>query len=148
MAPPSRWLPRRKFKSLVKKAELVENRWKTKTRKLRWTPSAKDRKGCPGIQGDASLSVMIHEIEIGDNGQKPYLVTSLTEDALSVADRYRHRYDVETDIKEIKVALDTENIRGKSPEMVLKELYTSLIITHISQRSRNNFRKSNVAITS
>ena len=116
-----------RFKSLVKKAELVENRWKTKTWKLRWTPSAKDRKGCPGIQGDASVSVMIHEIEIGDNGQKLYLVTSLTEDALSVADRYRHRYDVETDIREIKVALDTENIRGKSPEMVLKELYTSLI---------------------
>jgi hypothetical protein len=72
------------------------------------------------------MHVMIHEIEIGDNGEKLYLVTTLEEDSYSLADRYRHRYDVETDIKEVKVALDTENIRAKSKEMVLKELYTSL----------------------
>lgn len=116
-----------RFKSMIKNAELIEKRWKSSSWKLRWVPSAKDRKGCPGLRGDSSLSVMIHEIEIGENGQKLYLVTSLKEDAHTLASRYQRRYDVETDIKEIKIALNTENIRAHSPEMVMKELYTSLI---------------------
>lgn len=120
-------LTTQRFKSLIKHAELVQERWKKRVWKLRWVPTAKDRKGCPGIGKDDALHVTIHEIEIGSNGEKLYLVTSLSEDSETLADRYRCRYDVETDIKEIKVVLDTENIRAKSKEMVLKELYTSLI---------------------
>jgi hypothetical protein len=119
-------LTKSRFDSLTKKATLVENRWKYKVWKLNWQPTARDRKGCPHIPADAGVHVMIHEIEIGDNGEKLYMVTTLEENSYSLADRYRHRYDVETDIKEVKVALDTENIRAKSKEMVLKELYTSL----------------------
>lgn len=115
-----------RFKSLVKKATLVRERWKSNTWKLKWKPTAKDRKGCGKISADAVLSVTIHEIEIND-GEKLYLVTTLSEDSQSLADRYRHRYDVETDIKAIKVAMNTEWIAAKSKAMVLKELYTSLI---------------------
>ena len=45
-----------------------------------------------------------------ENGKKLYLVTTLQEDSQSLADRYAHRYDVETDIKEIKVAMNVERI--------------------------------------
>jgi len=119
-------LTKSRFDSLTKKATLVENRWKCKVWKLKWTPTARDRKGCPQVPAEASIDVKIHEIEIGDKAEKLYLVTTLEEDSHCLAERYRHRYDVETDIKEVKVALDTENIRAKSKEMVLKELYTSL----------------------
>ncbi len=115
-----------RFGSMTKKATLVKNRGKNKVWKLNWHPSAKDRKGCPGIKGDTTLWVWIHEIELNSNGKKLYLVTSLDEDSQSLKDRYYHRYDVETDIKEFKVMLDIENIRAKSVEMVQKELYTSL----------------------
>ena len=120
-------LTTQRFNSLIKKAELVQERWKKRVWKLSWRPTAKDRKGCPGICSDAVLDVTIHEVEIGDHGEKLYLVTSLSGDSESLAECYRSRYDVETDIKEIKVVLNTENIRAQSEEMVLKELYTSLI---------------------
>lgn len=120
-------LTTQRFSSLIKRAELVEERWKKRVWKLTWRPTAKDRKSCPGIGKDAVLNVTIHEIEIGDCGEQLYLVTSLGEDSETLAERYRSRYDVETDIKEIKVMLNTENIRAQSDEMVMKELYTSLI---------------------
>jgi len=119
-------LTKSRFNSLTKKATLVENRWKYKAWKLNWKPTARDRKGCPQVPHDANMHVTIHEIEISDNAEKLYLVTTLEEDSYCLADRYRHRYNVETGIKEIKVAMDTESIRAKSKEMVLKELYTSL----------------------
>ncbi len=65
-----------------------------------------------------------------------YLVTTLTEDAQSCADRYQSRYDVETDIKYIKVAMGTENITAKSKEMVMNELYTSLTAFNLVEQFR------------
>jgi hypothetical protein len=115
-----------RFESLTKKAKLISERYKSKTWELDWKPTLKDRKGCPGIDGETTLRVLIHEIEIND-GEKLYLVTTLPEDSQSLADRYRKRYDVETDIECIKVAMNTEQIAAQSEAMVMKELYTSLI---------------------
>ena len=114
-----------RFKALTKTVTLVSKRFKSRTWKLAWKPSVKDRKGCQGVNGETTINVFIHEIEINE-GEFLYLVTTLTEDAQSCADRYHRRYDVETDIKCIKVAMDTENITATSKEMVMKELYTSL----------------------
>lgn len=114
-----------RFASMTKQAQLVSKRFKSRTWKLAWKPSKKDLKGCSGANGETTLNVLIHEIEIND-GDFLYLVTTLTEDAQGCADRYACRYDVETDIKCIKVAMNTENISAKSEAMVMKELYTSL----------------------
>ena len=114
-----------RFKAMTRTATLVSKRFKSRTWKLAWKPSVKDRKGCQGVNGETTINVSIHEIEINE-GEFLYLVTTLTEDAQSCAARYHRRYDVETDIKCIKVAMDTENITAKSEEMVMKELYTSL----------------------
>lgn len=114
-----------RFESMTKNAQLVSKRFKSRTWKLAWKPSKKDLKGCRGANGETTLNVLIHAIEIND-GDFLYLVTTLTDDAQGCADRYACRYDVETDIKCIKVAMDTENITAKSEDMVMKELYTSL----------------------
>ena len=114
-----------RFASMTKHAQLVRKCFKSRTWKLAWKPSKKDLNGCSGANGETTLNVLIHEIEIND-GDFLYLVTTLTEDAQSCADRYARRYDVETDIKSIKVAMNTENITAQSKAMVMKELYTSL----------------------
>ncbi len=114
-----------RFKSMIKNARFVSRQFKSRTWELAWKPSKNDLKGCVGANCDTTLNVRIHEVEIRD-GEFLYLVTTLNEDAQSCADRYAYRYDVETDIKCVKVAMDTENITAKSEAMVMKELYTSL----------------------
>lgn len=114
-----------RFASMTKRATLVSSRWKTRVWRLDWTPNARECRRCPDLPAETKVPVTIHEVEL-ENGTKLYLVTTLKEDSQSLADRYAHRYDVETDIKAIKVAMNVERIAAKSKAMVLKELYTSL----------------------
>jgi len=61
------------------------------------------------------------------HGKPIYLVTSLFELCCEqAAEKYGLRYDVETDIENIKVAMDSEKIRAASRVMVMKELYALL----------------------
>jgi hypothetical protein len=116
-----------RFKALrKKKAELVDQGPNHKTWHLLWTPSDKDRESNPDLPEKASLDVVIHEVEIGS--EKPlYLVSSLELHATTASEIYRHRYDVEFDIRDVKVTMDAENIHAKSVDMVKKELYTSIV---------------------
>ena len=116
-------LSKSRFKSLIKRAQpIFDNTWA-----LAWTPTAKERKTTPELPADAQVEIRIHRKELG-NGDAVYLATTLLRhQRVEVFDLYQCRQDVETDIGDIKVAMNTENIRAKSKEMVLKELYTSLI---------------------
>jgi hypothetical protein len=116
-------LSKSRFKSLTKKAQpLFDDTWA-----LAWTPTAKERKTTPELPVDAQVEIRIHRKRL-DNGDEIYLATTLLRSQPSeVFDIYNCRQDVETDIGDIKVAMNTENIRAKSKDMVLKELYTSLI---------------------
>ncbi len=118
-------LTKQRFESHVKKAEWVDADATGRTWRFRWTPSAKERKSVPSLPQHAAMTVKIHELV---NGDEPiYLITSLPDDRRVMGEYYRRRNDVETDIREIKVAMRTEQIRAKSEAMVLKEFYTSLI---------------------
>jgi hypothetical protein len=55
------------------------------------------------------------------------LVTTLPVNGEQAGEFYRRRYDVEHDIRDVKVTLETENIRAKSVAMVKKELLTSIV---------------------
>ena len=111
-----------RFKSLTKKAtQIFDNTWS-----LTWQPTAKDRKTTPELPEDAQVEVRIHRKEV--DGHEIYLVTTILGLSRSEAfEIYKCRQDVETDIGDIKVTMDTENIRAKTKEGVLKEMYTSLI---------------------
>jgi len=115
-------LSKSRFKSLTKKAtQIFDNTWS-----LVWKPTAKERKTTPELPADAQVEVRIHRMKIGD--QEIYLTTTLLRlSRPQVFEIYKCRQDVETDIGDIKVTMDTENIRAKTKEGVLKELYTSLI---------------------
>jgi len=121
-------LSKSRFKSLVKKAEPIVG---NTTWRLSWKPTAKERKTTPSLSSDACLRVDLHR-HLTDDGQEIYLVSSLTDlTCQQLAQQYRRRYDVENDIRDIKVTMKLEEIRATSKEMVLKEMYASLFAYNI-----------------
>ena len=76
----------------------------------------------PDLPKDASLEVTLHEVVISD-ALTLYLVTSLSHDADTLAGLFKFRVQVEFDIRNLKVVMDTENIRAKSVDMFTKELF-------------------------
>lgn len=119
-------LTKSRFKALRKQGQLIDEGPFHKSYSLTWRPSVKDRKSSPNLPGDAVVEVAIHEVEL-DNGTFLYLVTTLEIDATSAAELYSRRYDVEFDIRDLKVTMDAENILAQSVVMVKKELMTSVI---------------------
>lgn len=119
-------LTKSRFKAMKKQATLLEEWEGHATWKLRWTPSGKDRKTNPDLPADAALEVWMHEVPL-PNGQTLYLVTTLPIKSEEAGELYRRRYDVEHDIRDVKVTLKTETTRAKSVEMVKKELLTSIV---------------------
>ena len=120
-----------RFESLVRQAGAptacgqsdTGQAWRTWS--LTWTPSRKERRTHPDLPVDAELSVQLHQVEIHEE-LTLYLVTGLEVDALTSSVWYKHRTDVEVDIRNFKVVLDAENLGGRSVEMFYKELYSSM----------------------
>lgn len=128
-------LTKSRFKSLAKKGCLIEEGPFHKSYSLIWRPSVKDRKSNPDLPEDAEIEVAIHQVGL-DNGSFLYLVTTLEIDATSAAELYSHRYDVEFDIRDLKVTMDAENILARSVDMVKKELMTSVIAYNLIAQFR------------
>lgn len=133
-------LTKSRFKSLCRRAELIDEGPTHKTYHLLWKPTAKDRKSTPGLSKDASIEVVVHEVEI-NSGVTLYLVSNLELDGLTASELYCRRYDVEFDIRDLKVTMDAENIRAKSVEMFKKELYTSVVAYNLVAQFRRQAAK-------
>jgi DDE family transposase len=129
-----------RFKSMRKRAELIDEGPTHKTYHLRWIPSAKDRQSTPSLLPDASIEVVIHEVQISPTVTL-YLVTALELEGLTASKLYCRRYDVEFDIRDVKVTLDTENIRAKNVEMFKKEFYTSIVAYNLVAQFRRQAAK-------
>ena len=82
----------------------------------------------------------LHKVEL-DNGETLHLVTTLGVSSEKAADFYGRRYDVEHDIRDMKVTLGIENIRAKSDEMVQKELLCSMVAYHLVVQLRREAAK-------
>jgi hypothetical protein len=128
-------LTKSRFKPLRRRAELIDEGPTHKTYRLLWKPSPKDRKTNPDLPAESSLEVLLHEVDISPE-LTLYLISNLDIDGLSAASLYQRRYDVEFDIRDLKVTLDAENIRAKSVEMFKKELYTSVIAYNLVAQFR------------
>ena len=128
-------LTRQRFKAYVKMATPIEMDNGSKSYQLKWTPSPKDRKKNPDLPEDACLEVVLHQVSLDDD-QFLYLVSNLSIDAKSSATLYKRRYDVEFDIRDLKVTMDAENITSQSVEMVKKELFTSVIAYNLVAQFR------------
>ena len=65
-----------RYKSLCKKAKLIDDGPHHQSHTLTWQPSAKDRKGNPNLPDDAAIEIAIHKVAL-DNGKFLYLATTL-----------------------------------------------------------------------
>jgi hypothetical protein len=129
-----------RYKSLCKKAKLIDEGPHHQSHTLIWQPSAKDRKSNPNLPMDAAVEIGIHKVAL-DNGTFLYLATTLAIDATSAGELYSRRYDVEFDIRDIKVTMDAENIRARSVTMVMKELMTSIVAYNLIAQFRRQAAK-------
>ena len=128
-------LTKSRFKSMRKQATLQEEWEGHTTWKLHWTPSPKDLNTNPDLPEDAEWDVLLHEIRL-PNSDLLYLVTTIEINATDAAELYRLRYNVEHDIRDVKVSMNTERIRAKSLPMVRKELLTSIIAYNLVMQFR------------
>lgn len=124
-----------RFTAWRRKATVVASGGNWTTSSLTWRPSAKERQAHPDLPLDAVIEVRLHEIRIHDD-LTLCLVTSLPHTAEELSELYRHRGDVETDIRNLKVVLNTERIEAKSVEMFHKELLTSLVAYNLVTQFR------------
>lgn len=127
-----------RFNALRKKATLLAEGENWKSYSHTWRPSAKERKNHPDLPPDAALDVHLHEIVI--NGELTlYLVTDLMDEEdtpSALAGAYRHRYDIEIDIRNMKLVLNMETIRARSVEMFQKELLASVVTYNLVTQFR------------
>jgi hypothetical protein len=114
-----------RFKALVRQATVFEKGDGQTTWELDWSPSAKELQTNPHLSADLSVHVYLHQVNVGT--EILHLVSTFPISSEQAAEIYSYRYDVEHDIRDIKVTLKIENIRAQSPEMFRKELLTSLV---------------------
>ncbi len=120
-----------RFRALVKKAREVQpGVWE-----LNWTPSKNDRKKHPNLPTDAMLSVRLHEVRVSDR-LTLWLVTTLEGSGNELANLYHRRQDVETDIRNLKVTLKLDQIRGKTVDVVAKELAAGMMACNLANQVR------------
>ena len=133
-------LTKARFKSLTRKAELIEERDGAKRYRLNWQPSYKDRSSHPELSSDAQVYVEIHAVRL-ENDEWLYLVTSMNLSTEEAGELYRRRYDIEHDIRDVKVTLGVEKIRAQSGEMVRKELLCSMVAYNLVVQLRREAAK-------
>lgn len=133
-------LTKSRFKALRRQAELIEKTPSSARYRLTWVPSKRDRDGNPDLPANAQLEVFLHEVEL-KNGESLYMVTTLAVTSDLAAEYYGRRYDVEHDIRDVKVSLGIENIRAKSDEMVQKELLCSIVAYNLVVQLRREAAK-------
>lgn len=132
-------LTKSRFKSLVRQATLVEEWAGHATYRRRWTPRVKDRQSNPDLPANAAREVLLQDVPLED--ERLHLVTTLTIRSDQAGEYDARRYDVEQDIRDVKVTLKTENIRAKSVERVQKELLTSLVAYNLVVQFRRQAAK-------
>ncbi len=91
-----------------------------------WEPSRDDRRSHPELPAEASIHVWLQEIPLA-NGERLWLISTLPLGTEAIRQLYWCRQHVETDIRDVKVTLNTELIPGHSESMFEKELLTSLV---------------------
>jgi hypothetical protein len=110
-------------KALRRRAEKIEG---DADARIRWTPSAQERQAHPELPEDACLEARLYHVEL-ENGERLHLVTTANLSCEKSLEWYGGRYDVEHDIRDVKVSLGIEHLRARSVEMVQKELLCGIV---------------------
>jgi hypothetical protein len=132
-------LKKDRFNRIRKSAELVSSTDRSKSYRVDWLPSPSERVTNPDIPLDCAISTMIHEIKIGDESM--YIAENLGATTRQLRDLYWNRNDIEIDIRNIKVVIDTEEIRAQSNEMFLKDFALSMVAYNLTTQLRREAAK-------
>jgi hypothetical protein len=116
-------LTRSRFQAMKRSAQLIApGRWL-----LSWKPSHWERRAHPDLPADAEIQVHLHEF-VGFSGKTMWIMTTLLDISVEVlAELYAKRWSVETDIRQLKRTLQCDRLRGRSPEMIMKELAMAMV---------------------
>jgi hypothetical protein len=95
-------------------------------RPIVWKPSHADRKRHPGLPADACVRgrLIVRQVQ-PSNGETPFLLclfTTLWIDQEEVLGFYGQRWNIETDLRSLKSALQLDQLSCTTPEMVAREL--------------------------
>ena len=98
-------------------------------RSIEWKPSRDDGRAHPELPKEAVVRgrLIVAHILAEDGQKQPlYLFTSLEESVEELAELYRRRWDIELDIRSLKLTLEAQSLSSKTPEMVEKELLIAI----------------------
>lgn len=123
-----------RFASQVKKAELLSETTNTCIYRQTWTPSKKDRESHPELPADTRLEVKLYAFKMG--AEWLYLITDMEATPEELKALYFHRYDIEVDIRNIKVVLQAEYFDCKSLEMLYKEIGMAMVAYNLTTQLR------------
>jgi hypothetical protein len=133
-------LTKARYKSLRRRAELIEETATSTRHQLQWTPSSKERRSNPQIPREAVLQVTLHQTKL-PAGDDLTLLTTCPYSSPDAAEAYSRRYDVEHDIRDLKVTMKLEEIRASSEEMVRKEILCSIVAYNLVLEFRREAAK-------
>lgn len=124
-------LTQARFRALAKKGTRVgPGRWS-----LTWEPSRHDRKAHPQLPADATVCGWLHEVRVRADLTLWWLST-VDGTSAELAGLYGQRANVETDIRNLKVELKLEQVRGQNESMVGKELWAALVAYNLTTQVR------------
>lgn len=121
--------------ALRRKATVVARSENGTTYSHAWRPSAEERQTHQDLPLDAMIEVRLHEIHLHDT-LTLFLVTSLPHTTQQLSELYRHHGDIETDIRNLEVVLNTERLEARSVEIFHKEWLTSLVAYNLVTQFR------------
>ena len=129
-----------RFNRIRKEAVLIGTTENSKSYQVDWTPSQKERANNPDLPESCCIPCRIHEIEIGYKNTI-YICEDIKASVGQLLDLYWQRYDIEIDIRNIKVVIGTEEIRAKTVEMFLKEFALSMVAYNLTTQLRRESAK-------
>jgi hypothetical protein len=123
-----------RFEYHVKNAELISQSEDSRVYYLNWRPSNKERRKHPSFPTETSIQVRVHATKIGEEWL--YLITDLAATTQELKSLYFKRYDIEVDIRNIKVVLQAEYFNCKSEEMLRKEIGMAMVAYNLTTQLR------------
>jgi hypothetical protein len=91
-----------------------------------WKPSAADRRGHPNLPADACVSGRLIARQVQpSNGDQPILLilfTTLPDTVEEILQLYGQRWNIETDLRTLKIEMRMDQFNCATPEMAAKEI--------------------------
>lgn len=128
-----------RFNRIRKSAELISSTDTSKSYRVQWTPSAKERVTNQDLPTDCTICATIHELKIGEDSL--YIVEDIGATPKQLRDLYWKRNDIEVDIRNIKLVIGTEEIRAQSKDMFLKEFAMAMVAYNLTTQIRREAAK-------